>query len=115
MHGFDYQMKVVDMWPILVKRTAVHSFKKLFSACRLCSSAADAIDFSAIRVKFPAKSTSFMFAYGSGVIPQKGRESSLENSMIDLVIVVDDAHLWHQENIRMNKRHYSLFRWLGRK
>lgn len=101
------------MWSIVETRSAV--LKKWFCGCRYFSSAAAAIDFSSIRLKFPEQSTSFMYAYGSGVIPQKGQTSSMARNMIDLVIVVDDAYLWHQENLRLNKRHYSMCRWLGRK
>ena len=33
--------------------------------------------------------------------------------MLDLVFVVEDAEVWHRENIARNPRHYSFLRYLG--
>ena len=33
--------------------------------------------------------------------------------MLDLMLVVDDAELWHNENLMRNPHHYSFLRHLG--
>lgn len=62
---------------------------------------------------FPSR-PSFCFAYGSGVKQQDGYdEKKLRNTLIDLVICVDDAKKWHEENLRANPNHYSILRACG--
>ena len=33
--------------------------------------------------------------------------------MLDLIFAVDDAELWHAENIKTNRHHYSFLRHCG--
>ncbi|EFA84752.1 mitochondrial matrix Mmp37 family protein [Heterostelium album PN500] len=54
------------------------------------------------------------FAYGSGVISQKGYESnSNKQPMIDLVFAVENSEQWHKENIKQNFDHYSFLAYFG--
>mmetsp|Transcript_1807 Transcript_1807/g.5480 ORF Transcript_1807/g.5480 Transcript_1807/m.5480 type:complete len:351 (+) Transcript_1807:79-1131(+) len=56
----------------------------------------------------------FVFAYGSGALPQRGVTST--SRMLDFVLAVDKAEQWHRENMysRGNWPHYStLMTWLG--
>ena len=48
------------------------------------------------------------FGYGSGVFKQKGYKLQ-DHPMIDTIFVVDNPHLWHQENIKNNPNDYSRF------
>lgn len=48
----------------------------------------------------------FAFAYGSAVIPQRHVDPT--RRVVDLVVAVDDAHLWHSRNLALNPSHYSL-------
>lgn len=59
----------------------------------------------------PKSGVSLIFAYGSGVLPQIGRDP--KQNMVDLVFVVDNARSWHAENLKRNPRHYSFMRFLG--
>eukprot|EP00903_Cladosiphon_okamuranus_P009410 g8974.t1 len=58
---------------------------------------------------FPA--VEFAFAYGSGVVQQKGYAEYVsrpsELPMLDLVLVVNDSKNWHQANLERNGAHYS--------
>lgn len=47
------------------------------------------------------------FGYGSGVFKQKGYKLQ-EQPMIDTIFIVDNPHLWHQENIKKNPNDYSV-------
>ena len=51
------------------------------------------------------------FAYGSGVFQQSG--GNMSKNMIDFIVVVDNPHKWHKENLAMNSKHYSSLKWLG--
>lgn len=53
------------------------------------------------------------FAYGSGVFQQTGQDKS--KNMLDFIIVVDNAHTWHAENLKVNKSHYSFLSTFGPK
>lgn len=63
---------------------------------------------------FP-RDISLCFAYGSSVYPQKlnGVNISTKKNVIDLVFVVPNAFLWHEENIKLNPKHYSSLRFFG--
>eukprot|EP00752_Nemacystus_decipiens_P010611 g9449.t1 len=65
---------------------------------------------------FPA--VEFAFAYGSGVVQQKGYAENVSRPsdlpMLDLVLVVKDSEDWHKANLESNGAHYSgLARLLG--
>lgn len=55
------------------------------------------------------------FAYGSGVVEQGGYNYTLDKTlnqkeklpMIDLIMIVDDPLLWHQQNMQINPEHYT--------
>ncbi|GAM17431.1 hypothetical protein SAMD00019534_006060 [Acytostelium subglobosum LB1] len=72
---------------------------------------------SKILSQFPT--IKYGFAYGSGVIPQKGYNAgatsiSLDKMpMIDLVFAVDNTLEWHKENIERNFHHYSFLAYMG--
>ncbi|CAK9290357.1 unnamed protein product [Gordionus sp. m RMFG-2023] len=51
--------------------------------------------------RFP-KETVWVFSYGSAIRNQK------QKKMIDLIFVVKNAMKWHQQNILLNKSHYSI-------
>lgn len=51
------------------------------------------------------------FAYGSGVFQQTGQDKS--KNMLDFILVVDNAQIWHAENLKLNKSHYSFLSRLG--
>eukprot|EP00933_Yihiella_yeosuensis_P032442 TRINITY_DN26037_c0_g1_i1.p1 TRINITY_DN26037_c0_g1~~TRINITY_DN26037_c0_g1_i1.p1 ORF type:complete len:377 (+),score=68.04 TRINITY_DN26037_c0_g1_i1:30-1133(+) len=57
---------------------------------------------------------SCVIGYGSGVFRQAGYDSS-KRPMVDLIFVVKDGSSadWHQENLTLNKDHYSSLRFLG--
>ena len=48
------------------------------------------------------------FGYGSGVFKQTGYKLQ-DHPMIDTIFVVENPHLWHQENIKKNSNDYSTF------
>ena len=50
------------------------------------------------------------YGYGSGVFKQAGYTSK-DKPQIDLILVVDNLKKWHLENMKLNKKDYSL---LGR-
>lgn len=52
---------------------------------------------------FPTKSLVAVYAYGSGIFPQKNNKPK----MIDLIFVTNDTNKFHQENIKANMNHYS--------
>jgi len=70
-------------------------------------------ELAALTSWMPKTTVSLVFAYGSGVLPQIGRDP--KQNMVDLVIAVDDARRWHAENLSRNRKHYSLFRLFGAK
>lgn len=47
------------------------------------------------------------YGYGSGVFKQSGYTSK-DKAQIDLILVVDDLKKWHKENMKLNKKDYSL-------
>lgn len=55
----------------------------------------------------------FAFAYGSGVVEQKGYQYELKQKnpadlpMVDFIFVVEDSLKWHEMNLKMNPSHYS--------
>ena len=53
----------------------------------------------------------FAFAYGSGVLGQKGYDHShaapSDLPMLDVVLAVRDPLAWHRANLARNPRHYS--------
>lgn len=51
------------------------------------------------------------FAYGSGIFKQKGNVSS--DNMLDFVFVLENAHRWHEENLKLHSKHYSFYGWFG--
>ncbi len=53
----------------------------------------------------------FAIAYGSGVFKQSNHNSS--NSMIDLVLAVEDPLQWHSVQLMQHPEHYSSLRYLG--
>ncbi|XP_052766968.1 phosphatidate cytidylyltransferase, mitochondrial-like [Mya arenaria] len=53
------------------------------------------------------------FAYGSGVFQQQGGDMS--KNMLDFIMIVDNPHQWHSENLAVNNKHYSFLRHLGAK
>lgn len=57
-----------------------------------------------IRNFFPR--TVHAFGYGSGVYVQQKEKDG--EKMIDLILVVDDALAFHEENMRQHRHHYSL-------
>ncbi|KAF4518861.1 hypothetical protein B566_EDAN006712 [Ephemera danica] len=63
---------------------------------------------------FP-RDISLTFAYGSAVYPQKQEsvKQPAKNNVIDLIFVVPNAFLWHEENLKLNPKHYSSLRYLG--
>ncbi len=46
------------------------------------------------------------FGYGSGVFKQLGYDNK-EKPQIDLILIVSDIKLWHEENIKKNPKDYS--------
>uniref|UniRef100_A0A914H9S0 Phosphatidate cytidylyltransferase, mitochondrial n=1 Tax=Globodera rostochiensis TaxID=31243 RepID=A0A914H9S0_GLORO len=54
----------------------------------------------------PLESVSHAFAYGSGVIAQRGEDPS--KKMVDFLIVCSDSLRFHQRNLLLNPSHYSL-------
>lgn len=57
-----------------------------------------------IMSNFPS-GISLAFAYGSGVFQQEGNASS--KNMLDFVFVLENARRWHEENLRIHRKHYS--------
>ena len=51
----------------------------------------------------------FAFAYGSGVVEQGGYDYTQLQSlpMLDFIFVVENAELWHEENLLRNPSHYT--------
>ena len=47
------------------------------------------------------------YGYGSGVFKQSGY-SSKDKPQIDLILIVDDLRKWHEENMKLNKKDYSM-------
>lgn len=47
-----------------------------------------------------------VYGYGSGVFKQSNTEET--NPLTDVVFIVDDIKAWHQANMKMNSRDYSL-------
>ena len=58
----------------------------------------------------PFPPTRYAFAYGSAALPQAVKSAS-KDSMLDLILAVDEPAAWHAENIRRNTTHYA---WLAR-
>jgi len=52
----------------------------------------------------------YAFGYGSGVFSQ---EDNLEGTMVDVVMVVNDAVEWHSRNLQQHSHHYALLPRLG--
>ena len=48
---------------------------------------------------------SLAFAYGSGIFKQEGNTSS--RNMVDFVFVLENARRWHEENLKIHRKHYS--------
>lgn len=63
---------------------------------------------------FPNDGMQMAFAYGSGVFKQTGH-ADMSKNMLDYIFVVDDAHKWHHQNIKMYPKHYSFLRFFGAK
>ena len=73
---------------------------------------AHAPHFSSLELLAPFPPTRYAFAYGSAALPQAFAASTpLKDSMLDLILAVDDPVLWHTENLQRNRDHYS---WLAR-
>jgi translocator assembly and maintenance protein 41 len=58
----------------------------------------------------PLNDVVYAFGYGSGVLSQTAEKKN-GNSMVDVIVVVRDAHKFHEANLRRNPQHYS---WLSR-
>ncbi|CAL7942889.1 unnamed protein product [Xylocopa violacea] len=52
---------------------------------------------------FP-KNIKFCFAYGSAVFKQLNNQST---NMVDLIFVVRNVNQWHEENLKLNPKHYA--------
>ncbi|XP_053456387.1 phosphatidate cytidylyltransferase, mitochondrial isoform X3 [Nycticebus coucang] len=70
------------------------------------------VTFRKILSHFPEE-LSLAFAYGSGVYRQAGPNSDQKNAMMDFVFTVDDPVGWHSKNLKKNRSHYSLLKFLG--
>jgi translocator assembly and maintenance protein 41 len=72
-------------------------------------------EYKQILTHFPE--VEFAFAYGSGVVEQKGYEydSKKELPMLDFIFVVENSEIWHQKNMDINPNHYSSLIPLGYK
>ncbi|XP_063283640.1 phosphatidate cytidylyltransferase, mitochondrial [Pelobates fuscus] len=69
--------------------------------------------FRRILTYFP-QDISLAFAYGSGVFRQSGTaHNNVGNNMLDFVFAVDDPVTWHTMNIKQNRAHYSVLKYLG--
>ncbi|KAG9303431.1 hypothetical protein G9A89_013757 [Geosiphon pyriformis] len=55
----------------------------------------------------------YAFAYGSGVFPQRGYDSSKSKPMIDFIFGVSHPQHWHSLNLAQYPEHYSIIRMLG--
>lgn len=65
--------------------------------------------------RFPGNLT-YCFAYGSGVKKQIGYDDKAQKeAMIDLIVCVDNAYEWHDQNLKKNPNDYSWMRYLGSK
>ncbi|ESO91945.1 hypothetical protein LOTGIDRAFT_217112 [Lottia gigantea] len=84
---------------------------------RFCSSLVEIQSNTAIYKRilpsFP-KGIEMAFSYGSAVFQQEGHPSKDKN-MLDFVFVVEDPLVWHQENLEMNRSHYSFLKLFGAK
>ncbi|CAD6184101.1 unnamed protein product [Caenorhabditis auriculariae] len=61
----------------------------------------------------PQKDIEYAFAYGSGALQQ--RDESIEEKMVDFVVVTRNPISFHEENLIKNPSHYSFLRILGPK
>lgn len=59
---------------------------------------------------FPKENFNYSFCYGSGVFKQTGKSN---NSMIDMVFVVNDSLNFHENNLLKHSWHYSALKYLG--
>lgn len=59
----------------------------------------------------PLETIEYAFAYGSGAIEQSDEDK--QSKMVDFILVTRDSRQFHHENLRINKKHYSLIRWFG--
>ncbi|KAL6731413.1 hypothetical protein Aduo_002283 [Ancylostoma duodenale] len=59
----------------------------------------------------PLSAVDYAFAYGSGALQQKGENKS--DKMVDFILSTSDPVRFHEENLKMNPSHYSLFRCVG--
>ena len=66
--------------------------------------------FQRVMGRFPP-GVQMAFAYGSGVFQQTGQDTS--RNMLDFIMVVDDPHTWHTDNLKLNRSHYSFLSKLG--
>lgn len=66
--------------------------------------------FQRVMGRFPP-GVQMAFAYGSGVFQQTGQDTS--RNMLDFILVVDDPHTWHADNLKLNRSHYSFLSKLG--
>jgi translocator assembly and maintenance protein 41 len=53
----------------------------------------------------------YAFGYGSGVFRQAAVNT--DPGMIDIILAVDDPHVWHERNLQRHSNHYSLMARLG--
>ena len=56
--------------------------------------------------------TAFAMAYGSGVFQQTNHDDP-RSSMVDLVLAVDDACVWNEQNLARHPHHYSMLQYCG--
>jgi len=91
--------------------SSLHSVRLPISQLKVRSPLSD--KFQYILSLFP-KNLAFAFAYGSGAFQQHGHKSIQEN-VVDLILVVEDPVQFHKENILVNWKHYSTLKYLGPK
>eukprot|EP00043_Microstomoeca_roanoka_P011318 m.106841 g.106841 ORF g.106841 m.106841 type:complete len:123 (-) comp15163_c4_seq2:852-1220(-) len=61
----------------------------------------------AARILSSLPNTSCAFAYGSAAFRQANHIYT-QNTMLDMILVVDDAEAFHRENLKRNPQHYSV-------
>lgn len=52
------------------------------------------------------------FAYGSGVFQQRN-QAPKNQQMLDIILIVEDAKIFHKENLCLNRQDYSFLKYFG--
>lgn len=69
------------------------------------------MDYNSILSEFPPLNLCFL--YGSGIFHQEGyTEEDMKKTMLDIIISVNDPIKWHEENMKMNPKHYSFMKYM---